>query len=60
MLAEYADEVYNGIYDFSSEGLIMKVKMKRFAALWLCFVLLLMAYIFSYGAQLQQLSDETL
>jgi len=52
-----------GLNSFSGEGFIQAVRADYswdFSYIVVFFVLLLMACIFSYGIQLQQLSDETL
>ena len=52
-----------GLDSFAGDGFIQAVRANYswdFSYIVAFFVLLLMAYIFSYGAQLQQLSDETL
>lgn len=52
-----------GLNSFAGEGFLQAVRANYswdFSYIVVFFILLLMAYIFSYGAQLQQLSDETL
>jgi len=51
------------LYDFAGSDMIQSITVNyelELGFLVVFFVLLLMSYIFSYGAQLQQLSDETL